>query len=237
MKKLGFAILGVLWATMILAQPRPFEIDPSFVPSLKFMQKTWTGEYDGLEPNSKMIISLCRTLVLNEDLTYTNEVRASIKNVAEETLLRYETGTYQYSSDNRMITYSIEADSTLDINILLRGEELSYAVNHYKEEGTEKTSTEEVQFTSAANDNARQWVLFDQQLMSPIDPRQKAVYVMTGKEILPSGVVVALYAGKPCSDASYDLNGRMVANPQKGISVTNKKKGIYIKKGSKYIVR
>ena len=237
MKKLGFTIIGALWGMTMQAQQRPYEIDPSFVPSLEFMQKSWTGEYDGLESNSRMIVSLSRVLVLHTDLTYTNEVKGQIKNQSEEVLLRYETGTYQYISDNRMVTYSIEADSTLDINILLKGEELSYAVNHYKEAGTEKTSTEEAQFTYAASDDARQWVLFDPQLMSPIDPRQKAVYVMTGKEILPSGVVVAPYAGKPCSDASYDLNGRMVANPQKGISVTNKKKGIYIKKGSKYIVR
>lgn len=223
MNKFVLLLLSTLSVMTMNAQPRPFETDPSFVPTLEFMQKSWTGEYDGLEPNSKMILSLSRTLVLNADLTYKNEVKGQIKDQSEEVLLRYETGTYQYSSDNRMVTYSIEADSTLDVNILLKGEKLTYAVNHYKEGGTEKTSTEKAQFTSAASDDARLWVLFDQQLMSPIDPRQKAVYVMTGKEILPSGIVVTPYAGKPCSDASYDLNGRMIANPTKGIYIIHKK--------------
>ena len=223
MKKIELALVCLLYAVVVAAQPRPFEPDPSFVPSLEYMQKSWSGEYDGLEPNSKMILSLSRTLVLNADLTYKNEVKGQIKDQSEEVLLRYETGTYQYDSDNRLVTYSIEADSTLDINILLKGEELSYAVNHYKEEGIEKTSTEEVQFTRAASGEARQWVLFDSQLMSPIDPRQKAVYVMTGKEILPSGVVVVPYKGIPCSDVSYDLNGRMIANPTKGIYIIHRK--------------
>lgn len=223
MKKFVLLLLSTLSVTTMKAQPRPFEPDPSFVPTLEFMQKSWTGEYDGLEPNSKMILSLFRTLVLNEDLTYQNEVKGQIKDQSEEVLLRFETGTYQYSPDNRLVTYSIEVDSTLDINILLRGEELTYAVNHYIEEGLEKKSTESVQFTRAAKDDARQWILFDQQLMSPIDSRQKAVYVMKGKEILPSGVVVVPYAGSLCCDASYDLNGKMIANPTKGIYIIHKK--------------
>jgi len=223
MKKIVLLLLSTLSVMTMNAQPRPFEPDPSFVPTLEFMQKSWTGEYDGLEPNSKMILSLFRTLVLNEDLTYKNEVKGQIKDQSEEVLLRFETGTYQYSPDNRLVTYSIEVDSTLDINILLRGEELTYAVNHYIEEGLEKKSTESVQFTRAAKDDARQWILFDQQLMSPIDSRQKAVYVMKGKEILPSGVVVVPYAGSLCSDASYDLNGKMIANPTKGIYIIHKK--------------
>lgn len=181
MKNIAFFVVAVLWSMMIQAQPRPFEPDPSFVPSLEFMQKSWSGEYDGLEPNSKMILSICRNLTLNADFTYTNEVKGHIKDLSDEVLLRLETGTYQYNADSHTVTYVIKADSTLDINILLKGEELNYAVNHYKDEGTEKTSMEDVQFTRAATDDDRQWVLFDQQLKSPMDPRQKAVYVMTGK--------------------------------------------------------
>lgn len=177
-----------------------------------------------------MILSLSRTLVLNEDLTYKNEVKGQIKNQSEEVLLRFETGTYQYSPDNRLVTYSIDVDSTLDVNILLRGEELSYAVNHYKEDGSEKTSTDELQFTRSAADDTRQWILFDQQLMSPIDPRQKAVYTMTGTEILPSGIVVVPSVNKPGIDAVYDLNGRKVANPTNGIYIFHKRKALQKRK-------
>jgi len=221
MKRLELTILSVFCAVTLMAQPRPFEPDPSYVPSLEFMQKSWTGKYDGLEPNSRMIMSLSRTLVLNADLTYKNEVKGLIKDMSEEVLLRFETGTYQYSPDHRLFTYSIETDSTLDINILLRGEELTYAVNHYKEEENEKTSTEEVLFTRAATDDARQWILFDQQLMSPIDPRQKAVYVMTGKRIEPNGIL-QLY-NRNYKDVYYDLNGHQVGKATHGLYIANGK--------------
>ena len=222
MKKLELTLVCMLWTLALAAQPRPFEPDPSFVPTLEFMQKSWSGEYDGLEPNSRMILSLSRTLVLNIDLSYTNEVKVQIKDQSEEVLLRYETGTYQYSSDNRMVTYSIDADSTLDINILLQGEELSYAVNHYKEEGTEKTSTEEAQFTHAASDDARQWILFDQQLMSPIDPRQKAVYVLTGKALETLDIALPVSATK--TKIIYNLDGKEVVPRGKGVYIVDRKK-------------
>ena len=224
MKKFLFTILGVLWMMTMQAQPRPFEPDPSFVPSLDFMQKSWNGEYDGLEPNSKMILSISRALVLNKDLTYTNEVKGQIKEQSEEVLLRYEKGTYQYNTENRTVNYSIDVDSTLDINILLKGEELSYAVNHYLEEGTMKTSTEEVQFTRAASDDVRQWILFDPQLMSPIDTRQKAIYVMTGKEIEASKIVILSYDTNTEWKEIYNLDGRISKSPSKGIYIINRKK-------------
>ncbi len=227
MKKIGLALVCVLWTLAVTAQPRPFEIDPSFVPSLEYMQKSWSGEYDGLEPNSGMILSLSRTLVLNSDLTYTNEVKGQIKGQSDEVLLRYDIGTYQYSAENRTVTYSIDEDSTLDVNILLRGEELVYAVNHYKEDGTEMTSTELAQFTAAATDDARQWVLFDGQLMSPIDPRQKAVYVMSGVEVLPSGIATHLYGVRGQRHSLYNLKGQRVQQPQRGLYVRSRQKYIY----------
>ena len=222
MTKFVLLLLSTLSCMAMKAQPRPFEPDPSFVPTLEFMQKSWTGEYDGLEPNSRMILSLSRTLVLNADMTYKNVVKGQIKDQSEEVLLRFETGTYQYSTDNRLVTYSVEIDSTLDINILLRGEELTYVVNHYKEEGNEKTSMEEVQFTRAAIDDVRQWILFDQQLMSPIDPRQKAVYVMTGKNIEHTGIF-QLY-NRNYKDVYYNLTGHQVGKVIRGLYIANGKK-------------
>ena len=190
MKHCIFTLVGVLCVMSAQSQPRPYEPDPYFVPALDFMQKSWSGEYDGLEPNSRMILSISRTLVLNEDFTYTNEVKGHIKDQSVVVLLRYERGTYQYNPENHSVNYSIEQDSTLDINILLRGENLSYTVNHYSESGTAKTSAEDVQFTRASSAGDRQWIVFDQQLMSPVDSRQKAVYVMTGARIDLSDIKV-----------------------------------------------
>ena len=224
MKNFIFTILGVLWIMTVQAQPRPFEPDPSFVPSLEFMQKSWSGEYDGLEPNSKMILSISRTLVLNKDLTYTNEVKGHVKEQSEEVILRYEKGTYQYNENNRTVTYSIDTDSTLDINILLKGEELSYAVNHYSEEGTVKTSIEEVLFTRATSDDTRQWILFDPLLMSPIDSRQKAVYVMTGKPLEVSAISPLKLDIKNDDHSIYTLDGRKISRKNKGVYIINGKK-------------
>ena len=103
MKKTVLMVFITLWTMVALAQPRPFEIDQSFIPTLEFMQKSWTGEYDGLEPNSRMIMSVKRVLVLNADLTYSNEVRGQIKNESEEVLLKSETGTYQYDIESKCI--------------------------------------------------------------------------------------------------------------------------------------
>lgn len=230
MKKTLFVIWGVLCVMAIQAQPRPFEPDPSFVPSLDFLQKTWSGEYDGLEPNSRMILSLRRTLVLKTDLTYTNEVMGHVKNQSEEVLLRYETGTYQYRADAHAVAYSIEVDSTLDINILLKGEELVYAVNHYLEDGNKKTSTEGVQFTRAASDDARQWIMFDQQLMSPIDSRQKAVYVLQGTASVISDISNVVSEMHRSGKSIYDMNGRKLNNANGGIVISNGKKSFYMKR-------
>lgn len=223
MKRFVFLLLSVLSVAEMQAQPRPYESDPSFVPSLEFIQKCWTGEYDGLEPNSKMILSLSRTLVLNTDFTYTNEVRGKIKEQMDEKLLRFETGVYQYGSDNHLVTYTIEMDSTIDVNILLKGEELTYKVNRYKEEGIEKTSAEGVQFTRADTDGERQWIFLDQQLMSPIDPRQKAVYVMKGKDIKPSGILQP-YFNDGCKDVYYNLSGQKSDKAFRGLNIFNGKK-------------
>lgn len=223
MKKTLFMVFFTLWAMAVFSQPRPFEIDQSFIPTLEFMQKSWTGEYDGLEPNSRMIMSVKRVLVLNADLTYSNEVRGQIKNESEEVLLKSESGIYQYDLETQLITYSIEIDSTLDINDYLQVKEVHYVVNHYKQEGEEKANTEKAQFTRAANDINRQWVLFDQQLLSPIDQSQKAVYVMTGKEIEPSGIA-SLYQRDSNSNEYYDLCGRRIDKPIRGIFISNGKK-------------
>lgn len=224
MKYYILALMALLGAELVSSQPRPYEIDTSFVPQLEFMQKTWTGEYDGLEPNSKMILSISRELILNTDLTYTNIVTGRIKQQSEEKLLRYESGKYQYTPDARALTYFIKTDSTLDINILLQGGELSYTVNHYKEDGTQKTMTESLQFSFANNDAERLWVLFDQLLMSPIDPRQKAVYVLTGKPTESSTIktVNNNFEEGNC----FSLTGRLVQQTYRGVVIKNHRKVI-----------
>ena len=221
MKTQIVTIMALLWAITTSAQPRPFEIDPSFAPTSAFMQKTWTGAYDGLEPTSRITLSVSRVLVLNLDFTYTNEVRCLIKDKVDDVLMKYETGTYQYDTDTHTLNYVIKTDSTLDIKILLQGTALTYVSNHYEQA---KTSTEEVLFTYAATDEKRQWVLFDQMLRSPVDSRQPVVYVMDGMEAEPSGVTKPRSTLCPAASVYYDLNGRSVSHPVQGLYIRDGKK-------------
>ena len=223
MKKTLLIAMALLGTIVVFAQPRPFEIDPTFKPTLDFMQKSWYGEYDGLEPNSRMILSIKRSLVLNPDMTYTNEVKGQVKQQSDEVLLRYEVGTYQYNSDSQTITYLIESEKTLDINLLLQGDELNYVEKDYKQEGNEKTSSEKAQFTRAATDDTRQWVLFDQKLMSPVNPMQQAVYVMTGTEIETDDMYSPL-RNTDFDKTAYDLNGRPIYKSNKGLLIIKGKK-------------
>ena len=225
MKKSILMVFTTLWALVASAQPRPYEIDPSFIPTLEFMQKSWTGEYDGLEPNSRMILSIKRSLVLNPDMTYINEVKGQVKQQLDEVLLRYEVGTYQYNSDTQTLTCLIESEKSLDINILLQGDELKYIEKDYKQEETEKTSSEMAQFTRAATDDARQWVLFDQKLMSPINPVKQAVYVMTGTEIETDDMYLPLL-NSDIDKRAYDLNGRPIYKSNNGLLIIKGKKVI-----------
>ncbi len=226
MKKLALLFVVLLCSLTTIAQPRPYEIDESFVPSLDFMQKSWSGEFDGLDPNARMILSIKRTLLLNPDMTFTNEVTGRVKD-APAILLMKESGTYQYSSDDQMVVYTIEADSTLDMRKYLQGGEVNYAVNHYGPAVAPKTNSEKAQFTAAADDANRQWVLFDQQLLSPIDQRQKAVYVMTGTEIDASSVQSVPFQRDRGDAVCYDLGGRRLKAPARGITIVNGMKKIF----------
>ncbi len=225
MKNIIAVLIVLLWHETMAAQPRPYEIDESFMPTLEFMQKQWTGEYDGLEPNSQMILSIKRSLIINTDFTYINDVKGRVKQETDEILLRHEVGAYQYDPVSRTLTYSIEKDSTLDINVLLQGGDMSYAVNDYKKDGVLKTNKELAQFTYSINDNNRQWVLFDSQLMSPIDNRQNAVYVMEGKDFEVTKVYMLKDDGtKQRTSFFYDIAGKRVLNPTHGLYIKDGRK-------------
>lgn len=224
MKKVFFALTLTAFAASGSAQPRPYEIDDSFFPTMEYMQKIWVGSYDGLEPNSRIILSISRSLILNSDFTYINKVTGHINQDNKEVLYRYETGTYQYNQDTRMLKYIVNMDSTLDINSYLQGAGLNYTANHYTDTNY-KTASEIVQFTPVSNDSERLWVLFDPQLMSSIDPRQKAVYVMQGKTI-ENAIIVPNYGERitQYNSSYYNLNGVPTQNPINGVYIVNGKK-------------
>lgn len=237
MKNIVLYLMALLWTATAVAQPRPYEIDVTYVPTLEYMQKQWTGSYDALEPNSRMILTIDRTMLLKVDYTYTNEVKATIRNEGSEggesVLLKYEEGTYEYDEETHVVTYTLAMDNTLDINEYLKGNEPVYVTNNYAEDGEVKTNTEDAQFTAPSSDGVRQWVLFDDKLQSPVNPRQKAVYVMVGTELPiegPDDSETSIQGVKKSDGYSantvYSLNGRCVSVLGKGIYIINGKKAV-----------
>lgn len=229
MKKFVLIICSIISVFGAVGQPRPYDIDSNFIPEVEYMQKKWCGNYDGVEPNSRKILSINRTLTLNVDSTYNNIVTGQIKNESEILLLKQEKGKYQYDQETQLVTYTVGFDSILDINRYLHDHEVIYESNNYQENGEERLISEKAQFTPSLEDSSRKWVLFDQQLASPIDPRQPAVYVMTGEEIAPS-FLQSVFTDKFSNEDCYDMSGRKIKNPVKGIYIRGGKKVIYYRK-------
>lgn len=226
MKKIGLLVTAMILSLTVSSQPRPFEIDQTFIPTEEYLQKTWTGAYDGYETNSRMILSISRTLTLHSDNSYTNEIKGRVNQLGiqsdNEIVIKYEYGVYQYNLNDATVSYYVEKDSTLDINTYLQGKTPEYEVKNI-ENNPDITSSEKVQFTKANKDDTRQWVLFDPQLKSPIDNRQPAVYVMTGIPIILTGLKRPKTEYNTNSDY-YNLNGHKISNPTQGIFITKGRK-------------
>lgn len=223
-----FLFVTLVWTGFLpcVAQPRPFEVDDSFVPELDYIQKIWTGRYDGIEQNSQIILSVSRVLRLDKDLTYTDVSGFHINQDTTEILLKYESGTYAYSKTDRLVTYSVKEDSAIDVNSFLQSGTLSYRTNHYTEQDSIQERTDNVQFTYANNDADRQWVFFDEQLMSSVDPRQKAVYSMTGTALDATVIEQNTQDCIKKNEVIFDLWGRRASFPNKGLYIKNGKKMI-----------
>lgn len=231
MNRLSSTIVFLFVFASSWAQPEPFPIDRSFTPELSFLQKQWTGEYNGVDPMSQARLSISRILCLYEDMTFTNVssgVIASNNGVSDVMILKYERGTYIYDPTTKGITYELEADSALDMSAYLINNEIVYKVNSYTDSSTENTYLEPVQFTFP-NGGDRKWVVQDSKLGSDQQQGKPAVYVMTGRDLSSLGISHPNAGFSRNQDSLYDLNGHKLRYvPSKMIVIKSGKK--YLKK-------
>lgn len=226
MRRITFLLVALFTAAIASAQPEPYPIDRSFKAPLDFIQKCWSGEYKGLDPGSRQLLTIRRTLTLNADMTFTNLTEGYVGVEGDDfTVFRLEAGTYAYAGKG-VVSYDVERDSVLDIMAFL-GErhELNYVVKT-REAGEAENYVEDAQFTYPANDGTRQWVLFDTQLMSPQDPSRASVYVLSANG---SSVSAITTDRNDPSVRTYDLLGRSVGHgivPQRGVIIRQGRKQV-----------
>lgn len=208
MKKILILFLLLLTSSATWSQPEPYPIDKTFIPELVYLQKKWYGEYIGVDPTSKVRISIRRTLCLYQDMTFSNTTYGIISSNTEtplQMLLMSEYGNYSYNSNN--VTYVVLSDSALDMNAYLKLKKIIYKVNNYSEGSKSNIYTELVQFTFLSG-NERQWVLQDSKMGSDQMQGMPAVYLMKGTEFETD------FVGQICSEqyakdtCIYDISGK-----------------------------
>ena len=205
------------------AQDVPFAIDNGFVATQEYIQKNWTGGYEGVDPNSREKLTISRTLVLRTDMTYTNETTGHTEKMPEDNVLRHEEGGYVFNSDEQQVIFTVKKDSALNLATFFRSNQVKYIVNEYDDTATENVSAEKAQFTFADADGERQWVVFDNRLKSTINPQRDAVYLMQ-EEKISDGIEIATDDTRQRTTGIYNLQGMKIRHPHKGIYILNGKK-------------
>lgn len=213
------------------AQPEPYPIDRTFVPDLSFLQKHWSAEYNGVDPMSQARITTKRNLCLYDDLTFTNLSYGVIRTrngISEEMLLRSEKGSYSYDSTTKEISYVLEADTALNMEVYLKNGNVKYIINQYTDTSLNNQYTEQAQFTYLI-DGDRQWVIQDSKLGSDQQQGKPAVYVMTGTDLSTSAIFDITVDSHNASTDIYDMKGNKLKYVQS--------KTIIIKSGKKYLTK
>lgn len=157
------------------------DVDNSYVPSTSTIQTTWYGEYEGYdaeqsknEGGTEVYTKIRRTLSLNPNGTYTNEIWGVLKkngsNNSEFTQFEVEAGTYTYNASRGVVTYTVTYDSL--INYQTR-QKVGYSKKHYysadgKNSNDKKNYTEDAKFTKE-NNYGRQWITKDTYLHTLTD--------------------------------------------------------------------
>lgn len=216
MKRLFFIMIAVVAFSWVHAQPggsdTPYVVDNTFSVTVDFLQKTWTGEYAGIDPDSRAFLKIYRKLVLNKDLSFVNEVKVYVSET-ETLTMRQEIGTYSCSEDK--IVYKITDGTVLDMKSFFQGTELVYssAVDY----------SEPLQFTKEDEQGQRSWILFDERLKSQIDPNRNAVYLLTGGEI--ASHINSTVREQGCKNMQrYRISGIRSSMSDKGIQIIDGKK-------------
>lgn len=147
-----------------------FEIDENYTPSRSTILQTWVGEYRGHDAKQEAETTIFRTLTLNPNGTYTNEIKGLLVKDGkdEKTVFEKEKGTYEYIDGT--IHYTVQYDSLINYQTQ---QFIGYNKKHYYSADGNNTSdkanyTEKAMF-SVLKKGKRQWVSKDTYLQQLTD--------------------------------------------------------------------
>ena len=151
-------------------------IDKSFSPSLSYLQKSWSGEYEGWDAVQEANTTIRRMLVLYPNGNYTNVIAGKLVKSGKDSFFKFESeaGTYTYDSSNRTVRYTCRYDSVLNY------QDQSYTVyqkKHYYDH-QEASYTEKADFSALLSNNKRRWITQDTYLQSLTDRELNIGFVM-----------------------------------------------------------
>lgn len=161
-----------------------FKIDEDYFPTKATIQNTWVGEYEGWDAKQEATTKIERTLTLNANGTYTNEIGGILVKSGHDSeliLFEKEKGTYIYNASTRTVTYTVQYDSLIDYQTL---HYIGYSKKHYyssdgKNASDKKNYTEEALFTQIGEQGAfRKWVSEDTYLQQLTDKELDLYFTM-----------------------------------------------------------
>ena len=138
-------------------------VDANFKADASYIQKTWSGEYQGWDAVQKKNTTIRRKLVLNPNGTYTNIIAGKLLATDKNQFFKFEAegGTYTYNSSTGVVTYKVDYDSILTYK---DQSYTRYSKKHYYAE--EKANyTEKAEF-SEMKEGKRVWITKDTYLQS-----------------------------------------------------------------------
>lgn len=149
--------------TKIIKSDYDGKVDTDFQPDASYLQKEWSGEYQGWDAVQKKNTTIRRKLTLNPNGTYTNIIAGKLIESGKDQFFKFESegGKYTYNQSTGTVNYTCEYDSILNY----RDQSYTrYSKKHYYSD--EKANyTEKAEF-SEMQQGKRVWITKDTYLQS-----------------------------------------------------------------------
>ena len=147
----------------ITKQKVDIPVDKNFTPDASYLQKEWSGEYQGWDDVQKKNTTIRRKLTLNPNGTYSNIIAGKLIASGKDQFFKFESegGKYTYNQSTGTVNYTCEYDSILNY----RDQSYTrYSKKHYHSD--EKANyTEKAEF-SEIQQGKRVWITKDTYLQS-----------------------------------------------------------------------
>lgn len=140
-----------------------FNVDRDFIPAESYIQKKWSGEYEGWDDIQQKNTKIKRVLTLNANKTYTNVIQGVLIESGKTDYVDFEreSGTYTYNARTGVVTYSVTSDSIIQYK---DQQFVGYNMKKYYDYQA-GTYTEKTNFSHLTN-GKRNWITKDMYLQS-----------------------------------------------------------------------